>query len=691
MCGIIAYCGEEPAVPILLGGLKKLEYRGYDSVGIACYQGAEDPAAFVVHKEVGKVRDLERLCEEHSPEAPHREEPHREGYKREGHSGIGHCRWATHGGVTWANAHPHLSADGRVVLVHNGIIENYLELRTFLEARGMVFHSESDTETVANLLAYLLESESVCRASKEKPAKVATAISEQAKLHGAEGDDPVLRAMQSLRYWLKGAYALAVMFTIRPDEIYAIRCESPLVIGLGPEGNYFASDVLPILEYTRDVVYLQNHEIACIRRGGQTAAAKLYDAEARPAELQIRQVEENAEVIDKHGYAHFMAKEIHEQPRVFRELFQRHVNAATWRPQFDLDEGQRQKLRDCRHMIFVSCGTSHYSSIYAKYILEKYCNLPVSVEYASEFRYREPVLGPDTVVIGLSQSGETADTLAALGLAKERGVTTLGLVNVAGSSIARMVDILLCSHCGTEIGVASTKVYTAQLLILYYLTFYLAELRGGPARDLGDAGSDVSRDDLCAEKMRQSQKLAVFAERILSRSDRLRELGRAYAGYQHMLYLGRGLQYPLALEGALKLKELSYIHAEGYAAAEMKHGPIALIDTRMPVLVLSPRPGLLYEKMQSNIAEVKARGGRILGFVCEDTEPEAGPEGERPPIKAGLHKGLYNDMFVLPQLNEELDALLCALPLQLFAYYIALAKDIDPDQPRNLAKSVTVE
>ncbi len=672
MCGIIAYCGEENAQPVILSGLKKLEYRGYDSVGMACAQVKGLDAGFAMYKEVGKVEDLERLCEEHS---------------LQGFSGIGHCRWATHGAVTWANAHPHLSFDGQVILVHNGIIENYLELRRFLEGEGLVFQSEGDTETVANLLAYLLQ---VGQGRDLSPA--ATRISARARLHGEQGQDLALRALQSLPHWLKGAYALAIMFAARPDEIYAVRCESPLVLGLGQRGNYLASDVLPILDYSREVIYLQNHEIVRLRRPGDSgdsaagsgfAAMQLYDAAARRLEpstvraTRLQKLQESAEVVDKQGYQHFMAKEIYEQPRVFRDLFRRHVDAHGWRPRFAFDEQQEQKLRGIQQIVFVSCGTSYHSSVYAKYLLEKYCGIAVRVEYASEFRYREPLLGPHTLVIGLSQSGETADTLAALRLAKDLGAATLGLVNVASSSIARMVDILLCSHCGPEIGVASTKVYTAQLLILYYLTFYLAHLRGLGTREL------------VAQKLQESQKLAVFAGRILSQADSLRELGRAYAGYQHMLYLGRGLYYPLALEGALKLKELSYIHAEAYAAAEMKHGPIALIDNRMPVLVLVPSCGTLYEKMQSNIAEVKARGGRILAFVgaaagSQETE-EAGA------ASFAELKALYNDHFVLPSISEELDVLILALPLQLFAYHIAVVKGIDPDQPRNLAKSVTVE
>ncbi len=666
MCGIIAYCGQEQAQDILLQGLHKLEYRGYDSAGIACCPGRRQSSAAMafaaVHKEVGRVEDLQRLC---------RDKPLR------GQSGIGHCRWATHGAVTRANAHPHYSSDGQVLLAHNGIIENHRELHAFLEQQGFSFCSESDTETAANLLAYLLQAD--CQNCE--PASTAA---EHALLAESEPQDPILRAIRCLRHWLKGAYALAIMFAVRPDEIYAIRCESPLVAGLGPEGNYFASDILPILEHTQAVVYLSNHQIARLRIGANnTAEMDLYDAAARPLRAEVQHLELNAEAADKQGQPHFMIKEIHEQPRIFRHLFRLHTKAAEsrggeWLPHFDLSTKEQQQLRSCRQLIFVSCGTSYHASLYARYLLEKYARLPVQVEYASEFRYREPVLGPEVLVAALSQSGETADTLAALRLARTQGATTLALVNVPGSSIARLADILLCSHCGPEIGVASTKVYTAQLLILYYFSFYLAKLRQAPG--LTPA--------LISEKMQQSQQLAVFAERILSRSARLQELGRAYAGYRHILCLGRGLYYPLALEGALKLKELSYIHAEGYAAAEMKHGPIALIDSRMPVVVLLPDYGTLYEKMQSNIAEVRTRGARILAFVGRNDEGDAGQLPEHP---APADCADYNDVFALPRLSEELDVPLYAIALQLLAYHIALARGIDPDRPRNLAKSVTVE
>lgn len=656
MCGIIGYCGINQAEPVLLKGLNKLEYRGYDSVGIACTNpypetpDQNDPLNkqdiynlyFSVYKEVGKVRDLERLCHDNP---------------MHGNTGIGHCRWATHGEVNWNNAHPHISSDGKVLLVHNGIIENYAELKTMLLEKGFSFSSQSDTETVANLLAYFI-------ASMEPEATHSILAPTLIK---GESLSVYVRAMLSLKQWLKGAYALSVMFADKPNEIFAIRCESPLIVGVADQELYVASDILPLAGYTNNIIYLKNHELVYLSRSSQKPELQYYSEDGNLIRPNIVQIEECLETPDKQGYAHFMLKEIYEQPRVFERLYTTNIDATHNEhgrklPNFGFNLEQDAILKSFNRVVFVGCGTSYHSSLYAAYLFEQYIGVPASVEYASEFRYRHPVIGVHVLVVGLSQSGETADTLAALQFAQKKGAFTLGIVNVPTSSMARLVDLMLCTDCGLEIGVASTKAYTAQMLIMYYLMLYIAHKRNRMPEEEIERFVEITK------------RLPLLAEQILTQQDTIRNLGRAYAGYQHVLYLGRGLLYSLALEGALKLKELSYIHAEGYAAAEMKHGPIALIDSSMPIVVLAPKHDVLYEKIQNNIAEVKARGGRVFALVHH-----------------GTCNDLYDDIFKLPEISVDLDPILFALPLQLFSYYASLARGYDPDQPRNLAKSVTVE
>lgn len=629
MCGIIGYCGNNQAEPILLQGLHKLEYRGYDSVGIACQDEKNTDDFFLICKEVGKVDDLDRLCKK-NPVL--------------GSTGIGHCRWATHGGVTWNNAHPHISSDKNVVLVHNGIIENYLELKEFLVSKGYSFYSQSDTETVVNLLSYLVYTQ------------------DSVELLGNESHTRQERAMLTLKKWLHGSYALTVMFRDSPQEIFAIRHESPLVVGVGEDELLVASDIIPLSGYVNQVLYLNNNELAHLSNKDNTLLS-YFGEDGNHKEIRTQRFDWNFETIDKQGFDYFMLKEIHEQPHIFTKLYSKYVDAKSMPSQFNFTQEQLEILQDINRIIFVSCGTSYHSSIYASYLFEKYTKIQSVVEYASEFRYREPILDEHTLVIALSQSGETADTLAALHLAKEQQAKTLGIVNVDTSSIARTVDIMLCTDCGPEIGVASTKAYTAQMLLMYYLFLYVGNIR------------NIIADETVIEFTEQTKILPLLAEKVLSQQENIKGLGRAYAGYQHMLYLGRGLFYPLALEGALKLKEISYIHAEGYAAAEMKHGPIALIDQTMPIVVCAPKHELLYEKIQSNIAEVKARGGRILALISQ----------------GDTNTYVYDDYLEVPHISETLDPILFSLPLQLLAYYAALAKGFDPDQPRNLAKSVTVE
>lgn len=629
MCGIIGYSGNQQAEPILLDALHKLEYRGYDSVGIVCQNANSISSNEIFHvcKKVGKVSDITHMCE-----------------NIQGNTGMGHCRWATHGAVTWNNAHPHTSSDGKVVLVHNGIIENYLDIKKMLISKGYTFSSDGDSESIANLLAYLLQNETHCTNTTQT------------------NKSKYIVALLALKKWLKGAYALSIMFADCPTDIFAIRCESPLVVGIGDDELFVASDIIPLAGHVNKVVYINNHELAHLSVQNNARIFYHYDCDGSIIDSKIQTIDWNFETVSKQGYNHFTLKEIYEQPHVFARMYSTYVNEQQ-PTNFNFSNTQQKTLQNCNRIIFVSCGSSYHASLYAKYLFEQYTCIPTTVEYASEFRYRSPVVDTHTFVIALSQSGETADTLAALQFAQHAGASVLGIVNVASSSIARMADLMLCTDCGPEIGVASTKAFTAQMILLYYFVLYVATLR------------NTLEDSVVATLCEQSKQLPQLTETLLSKEKHIHELGKVYARYQHMLYLGRGVLYPIALEGALKLKELSYIHAEGYAAAEMKHGPIALVDHSMPIVVFLPKHTVLYEKMQNNIAEVKARGGRVFAFVNEDDK----------------NTDLYDDMFEMPHLSENLDAILFSVSLQFFAYYTALSRGYDPDKPRNLAKSVTVE
>ena len=582
MCGIVGYVGGRQAYPILIKGLTRLEYRGYDSAGVALIN---DDGDLVVYKTKGKVKDLEAAVADKNVS---------------GSTGIAHTRWATHGEPSDVNSHPHYSENHQLALIHNGIIENYQSLKTELTRKGYHFQSQTDTEVVIQLIQYMMDSRKV---SFDKAVPMA------------------------LRH-VVGAYALVIMDKNQPDKLIAARKGSPLIIGVG-EGEYFVgSDASPIIEYTNKVVYLGEEHIAFIQRGEDLRITDLRSVEQT---AEVRELELSLSEIEKGGFPHFMLKEIFEQPRT---LF-----------------------------VICACGTSWHAGLIGKYLIEELTRKPVEVEYASEFRYRRPVIYPTDVVIAISQSGETADTLAAVNLARESGAFLFGICNVVGSSIARATDTGCYTHIGPEIGVASTKAFTAQVTTLFLLAMSLAEQLG--------TVSDERRAALIRELQNIPDKIA----KILEHDQQIADLAKVFTYTHNFLYLGRGFNYPVALEGALKLKEISYIHAEGYPAAEMKHGPIALIDEEMPVVVIAPRRGN-YEKILSNIQEVKARKGRIISVVTEgDTDVKA----------------LSDWSFEITDTEECFEPILSIVPLQLLAYHVAIAKGRDVDQPRNLAKSVTVE
>ena len=585
MCGIVGYVGGRQAYPILVKGLTRLEYRGYDSAGVAL---VNDNGDLVVYKTKGKVKDLERAAE---------------GKDVSGTVGIAHTRWATHGEPSDVNSHPHYSENHELALIHNGIIENYQALKTELTRKGYHFRSQTDTEVVIQLIQYMMDS------------------------LGVSFDEAVPLALNNV----VGAYALVIMDKREPDKIIAARKGSPLLIGVGEDEYFVGSDASPIIEYTNKVVYLGEEQIAYIQRGQELRITDLKSVEQAP---QVRELEMSLSEIEKGGFPHFMLKEIFEQPRTLRASMQGRLHPELGEVKLSGVIDNRERLLNAKRIVICACGTSWHAGLIGKYMIEDLTRKPVEVEYASEFRYRHPVIFPSDVVIAISQSGETADTLAAVNLARKAGAFLFGICNVVGSSIARATDTGCYTHIGPEIGVASTKAFTAQVTTLFLLALSLAEQLG--------TVSDKRRAALVQELH---------------------------------LYLGRGYNYPVALEGALKLKEISYIHAEGYPAAEMKHGPIALIDEEMPVVVIAPRRGN-YEKILSNIQEVKARKGRIISVITEgDTDVKA----------------LSDWYFEIPDTEECFEPILSIIPLQLLAYHIAIAKGRDVDQPRNLAKSVTVE
>ena len=613
MCGIVGYIGKRKAYPILIKGLKRLEYRGYDSAGVAIIS---DDRQLNVYKTKGKVSDLENFVTQKDIS---------------GTIGIAHTRWATHGEPCSANAHPHYSSSEKLALIHNGIIENYAVLKEKLQAKGYIFKSSTDTEVLVQLIEYM---------------KVTNQVS-------------LLTAVQLALGEVIGAYAIAILDKEHPDEIIAAR-KSPLVVGIGADEFFLASDATPIVEYTDKVVYLEDGEIAVLHLGKELKVVNLSNVEMTP---EIKKVELNLGQLEKGGYPHFMLKEIFEQPDCIHDCMRGRINVEADNVVLSAVIDHREKLLNAKRFIIVACGTSWHAGLIGKHLIESFCRIPVEVEYASEFRYRDPVIDGQDVVIAISQSGETADTLAAVELAKSRGAFIYGICNAIGSSIPRATHTGSYIHVGPEIGVASTKAFTGQVTVLAMLALTLAKAKG--TIDERHYLSIVQELNHIPEKMKEVLKL----------NDTLAELSKTFTYAHNFIYLGRGYSYPVALEGALKLKEISYIHAEGYPAAEMKHGPIALIDAEMPVVVIATQNGL-YEKVLSNIQEIKARKGKVIAFVTKgDT----------------VISKIADCSIELPETIECLDPLITTVPLQLLAYHIAVCKGMDVDQPRNLAKSVTVE
>jgi glucosamine--fructose-6-phosphate aminotransferase (isomerizing) len=614
MCGIVAYIGKKQAYPIILKGLKRLEYRGYDSAGIALLNNG----SINLYKRQGKVSNLEAFAADQDTE---------------GCAGIGHTRWATHGAPNDINAHPHYSTDGSIALIHNGIIENYDTLRKELINLGYVFKSETDTEVLVHLIDDIQKKENVSLAEAVRLA-----------LHN-----------------VVGAYAIVVLSKENPTQLVAARKSSPLVVGIGTEGDfYLASDATPIVEYTKRVVYLEDEEIAIVDLNDGLKLFNIGNQEKTP---YIQHLEMQLEALEKGGYEHFMLKEIHEQPRSIRDCFRGRLNADEgWVSLGGITEYE-QKMANAQRIVMVACGTSWHACLVGEYLFEDLARINVEVEYASEFRYRNPIINENDVVIAVSQSGETADTLAALELAKSKGATILGICNVVGSSISRITDAGSYTHAGPEIGVASTKAFTAQVTVLTLMALSLAHKKG--------TISETKFHTMLAELEAIPDKV----KRVLDKNDIIEEIASKYKDASNALYLGRGSSFPVALEGALKLKEISYIHAEGYPAAEMKHGPIALIDEEMPVFVIATQ-GTSYEKVVSNIQEVKARKGKIIAVVTEGDVAV---------------KEMADHVIEIPSTDEHLVPLLATIPFQLLSYHIAVMRGCNVDQPRNLAKSVTVE
>jgi glucosamine--fructose-6-phosphate aminotransferase (isomerizing) len=612
MCGIVGYIGKQNAYPILLKGLKRLEYRGYDSAGVALLNGDIN-----VFKKQGKVTDLEEYCI---------------GQDTTGTIGIGHTRWATHGEPSDMNAHPHMSMNGIFTIIHNGIIENYSYLKDSLEEQGYTFKSETDTEVLANLIEYIYR-------TQEVSAEIAVRL-----------------ALSKV----VGAYGLVILCSEEKDKIIAARKSSPLVIGLGENEYFLASDATPIIEYTDRVIYLDNDDVAVIKRDELVLKTTVRD-DALAARVQTLDL--GISEIEKNGYDHFMLKEIFEQPRSIRDTFRGRLNLEKNEIKLGGLYNVYDKLIGAKRIVILACGTSWHAGLVGEYLFEDLARVQVEVDYASEFRYRNPVIEKEDIVIAISQSGETADTLAAIQLAKESGATVLGICNVVGSSISRETHAGVYTHAGPEIGVASTKAFTAQVTVLTMMAMMVAR------------GKGLIPDDRYAALLNELEAIPGKIEKILEHDDTLKEIARMYKDVTNALYLGRGVSYPVALEGALKLKEISYIHAEGYPAAEMKHGPIALIDENMPVVVIATRDNS-YEKIVSNVQEVKARNGVVIAIVTE---------GDDTIVKMADH------VIAIPDTDPVLVSLLSSVPLQLLAYHIAVMRGCDVDQPRNLAKSVTVE
>ena len=615
MCGIVGYIGFREAYPIIIKGLQRLEYRGYDSAGIALY----DDGQIKISKTKGKVSDLkERATKENT---------------KNGSLGIGHTRWATHGVPNDINSHPHVSNSGDLVIIHNGIIENYATIKEELINRGYTFQSDTDTEVLINLIEDVKKQEGV-------------------KLG---------KAVQIALTQVVGAYAIAVIDRKKPDEIVAARLGSPLAIGVGEEEFFVASDASPFIEYTNNAIYLEDGEMGIIRLGKKVKIRKINDDSL--VDPYVQELQLSLEQIGKGGYDHFMLKEIYEQPKAIIDTYRGRLLADQGIIKMSGIEDNIEKFLNANRIIVIACGTSWHAGLVSEYIFEEFSRIPVEVEYASEFRYRNPVIYENDVVIAISQSGETADTLAAIKLAKEKGAFVFGVCNVVGSSIARETHAGAYTHAGPEIGVASTKAFTTQITILTLIALRLAKAKGTMSHS--DYHYHLQELELIPGKIEQS----------LDFNKHIKDISVRYQNASNFLYLGRGFNFPVALEGALKLKEISYIHAEGYPAAEMKHGPIALIDEQMPVVVIATKKGH-YDKVVSNIQEIKSRKGKIIGIVTEGDE---------------IVKGIADYVIEVPETLESLTPLLTTIPLQLLSYHIAVMRGCNVDQPRNLAKSVTVE
>ena len=616
MCGIVGYIGYREAYPIVLNGLQRLEYRGYDSAGIALYDGND----LNLCKTKGKVADLKAKFEE--------------GTSIKGNIGIGHTRWATHGVPNDVNSHPHFSNSGNLVIIHNGIIENYSALKKELVKRGYTFQSDTDTEVLINLIEDVM-------------------VKEDVKLG---------KAVQIALNETIGAYAITVFDKRKPNELIVARLGSPLAIGIGEDEFFIASDASPFIEFTSNVIYLEDGEMAVIRRSKDIKVRKIHDDSL--VAPYVQELKMNLEQIEKGGYDHFMLKEIYEQPNAIKDTYRGRMLVDKGIIKMSGVDDNIERLANAKRIIIVACGTSWHAGLVAEYIFEDLARIPVEVEYASEFRYRNPVIFENDVVIAISQSGETADTMAAIKLAKEKGAFVFGVCNVVGSSISRETNAGAYTHAGPEIGVASTKAFTTQITVLTMMALKLAKYKG--------AISDSQFRFHLQELERIPAKISTVLE---TSNEHIKEIADKYKNTSNCLYLGRGFNFPVALEGALKLKEISYIHAEGYPAAEMKHGPIALIDEQMPVIVIATKKGH-YDKVVSNIQEIKSRKGKIIGIVTEGDEEV---------------RNLADYVIEIPETIESLTPLLTTIPLQLLSYHIAVMLGRNVDQPRNLAKSVTVE
>lgn len=614
MCGIVAYIGNRDAYPILIKGLQRLEYRGYDSAGVALINKSGN---LNVYKRKGKVSDLLSFVGKKDTS---------------GTVGIGHTRWATHGEPNDVNSHPHYSQSKNLVMIHNGIIENYAAIKERLIKKGHVFESETDTEVLIHLIEDV---------QKNENTKMGYAV-------------------QAALKQVIGAYAIVLLDKNDPDVIVAAKKGSPMVIGIGHDDFFVASDASPIIEYTKNVVYLEDEQVVVLRKGHEIKIRNLKDKEVTP---YIQKLTLELESIEKGGYAHFMLKEIYEQPRSVLDSMRGRINATTGEIKMGGIVDHEKKFEKAKRIIFLACGTSWHAGLVGEYLFEEFARVPVEVEYASEFRYRNPIIYEDDIVIAISQSGETADTLAAVELAKSKGATVLGVCNVVGSSIARATHGGSYTHAGPEIGVASTKAFTAQVTVLTLMALHMAKVRG------------TLTESRYRQLLYELETIPTKIEEVLKLNDQLHKIATKYKDCRNALYLGRGVSFPVALEGALKLKEISYIHAEGYPAAEMKHGPIALIDEEMPVFVIATK-GANYEKVVSNIQEVKARKGKITAVVTYGDKEV---------------KAMADDLIEIPETDEFLVPLISVIPLQLLSYHIAVLRGCNVDQPRNLAKSVTVE